>query len=501
MNRSVDFEDIQGLVRFGYGGLKAARYLLMRVVDAAAARAWLADAPLATAVAGKPPETALQLAFTSAGLLALGVPSTIVEGFSPEFVVGMGTDAARARRLGDVGPNDPSRWRWGIGARLPHVMILLFAHADTLDALCDRIVGECAEGLERIDSLETDDMGDIEPFGFADGLSQPLVDWERERPVADETRLAYGNRVCLGEFVLGYPNEYGGYADRPLIDRALDPAALLPPAEDAPGMADVGRNGSYLAVRQLRQDVRTFWRYFDDQGKGDPGLRMRWAEAAVGRTLDGTPLVGDRHEAIDGLGKSAVHNAFTYRADPEGLRCPLGAHVRRANPRNADLPADTSGLVQRLVRMLGFDAAAREQDKVSSTRFHRLLRRGREYGTKLSIAEALADQPVAKETGLHFLCLGANLARQFEFVQNAWLMSAKFDGLHDERDPIVGHRLPGPDGTSTDNFTIPQGDGPSARLCAMPDFVTVVGGAYFFMPGRRALRYLCSHPRPPAETP
>ena len=101
-------------------------------------------------------------------------------------------------------------------------------------------------------------------------------------------------------------------------------------------------------------------------------------------------------------------------------------------------------------------------------------------------------QPDAPDphSGLHFICLNANISRQFEFIQNAWLMSAKFDGMSGEADPLLGNREPMPAGHSTDGFTMPQPNGMSRRIDGMPQFITVRGGAYFFLPGLRALRYL-----------
>jgi deferrochelatase/peroxidase EfeB len=140
--------------------------------------------------------------------------------------------------------------------------------------------------------------------------------------------------------------------------------------------------------------------------------------------------------------------------------------------------------------MLGFKRAGMRDDLVASTRFHRLLRRGRKYGGTLSLEEALQAGPANEPRGLHFACLVANISRQFEFVQNAWMTSVKFDGLADESDPLVGNREPVPGCPAPDRFTIPQKDGPPQRITGMPRFVTVCGGAYFFMPGIRALRYL-----------
>ena len=144
------------------------------------------------------------------------------------------------------------------------------------------------------------------------------------------------------------------------------------------------------------------------------------------------------------------------------------------------------------MRTLGFDAEALDQDLVASTRFHRLLRRGREYGTGVSLTQALAEASGSGDTGLHFICLGANIARQFEFVQNAWAMAVRFDGLPGESDPLLGTREPAADGTLTDGFSMPRADGAAERLAGLPQFVTVLGGAYFFLPGIRALRFLAT---------
>ncbi|HVQ65169.1 MAG TPA: peroxidase, partial [Terriglobia bacterium] len=172
--------------------------------------------------------------------------------------------------------------------------------------------------------------------------------------------------------------------------------------------------------------------------------------------------------------------------------CPLGAHIRRVNPRNADLPPGPPGILSRLWRMLGFNAAALQQDLVASTRFHRLLRRGRTFGVGVAPALSATQSSPGAETGIYFICLVANIKRQFEFVQSAWLIGSKFAGLTGESDPLLGHRLPDPGDSPTDGFSIPQADGPDRRLTGLPQFVTVQGGAYFFLPGIRALRYLAT---------
>jgi deferrochelatase/peroxidase EfeB len=490
---TVDRNDIQGLLRTGYGHHTEACFLLLRISDREAARTWLRGAPVTSAAqsersAGPLPETVLQVALSCAGLRALGLAEDVIDGFSGEFVSGMGGDANQARRLGDVDASAPERWRWGTGQRTPHVLVLLYALPGRLDAWRQAIEHECTAGFETVARLETSPSIDTEPFGFKDGISQPQLDWERQRPARDELQLAYGNLSCLGEFVLGYPNEYGGYTDRPLLDLGDGMPGALPRAEDAPDRADLGRNGSYLALRQLQQDVHGFWNFLDHAAGGEPVQREQLAAAMVGRTLRGVPLV------MQAEGDAAVPprdlNDFTYQSDPQGLRCPLGAHIRRANPRNADLPPGKRGVVSRLIRTLGFDAEALQQDRVASSRFHRLLRRGRKYGAA-SLAESLSGPPDA-DAGIHFICLGANLARQFEFVQNAWMAGTKFDGLTAESDPLLGPRLGAPDGMRTNRYSIPQADGPDRCVAGMPPFATVVGGGYFFLPGIRALRYLAA---------
>jgi len=525
----VDFADIQGLVRFGHAHLKAARFFLLRIVDPAAARAWLAartpprspidDAafdvlpvtppvrrvapdPLAvtTAVKGDLPDTALQVAFTCEGLKVLGIPQRILDGFALEFTAGM-TEKSRARRLGDVGANAPERWDWGATDRQPHVLLMVYARKGGLDSFEGKLKDEKWDAaFATITSLDTQDNDDDEPFGFADGISQPVIDWDRQKPRRLGTTRTYTNVAALGEFLLGYPNEYCRYTDRPLLDPADDPQALLPLAEEVPGKRDFGRNGTYLVLRDLAQDVVGLWEFVDRQAQHDPAKREELARAMVGRMRSGDPIVPLSDYSIAGIAedpddrervKELWKNQFTFDKDPLATACPYGAHIRRANPRNADLPAGTRGPISKLLRTLGFAAGDPHDDVLASTRFHRILRRGREYGKELKPEDAVNGQEREVERGLRFICLNANISRQFEFVQTAWIASAKFSGT-DEGDPLLGHRRPGATGRPTNVFTRPQDNGLCERTTGLPQFVTVHGGAYFFMPGISALRYLAS---------
>jgi len=488
---NVDYGDVQGIVRFGYGKMKEASYALVRVKSAEAARAWLRSAPITSATTlDPPPSTAMQVAFTAPGLEALGIPPSVLAGFSREFLVGM-TDDNRSRRLGDVGSNAPSGWEWGGATGVPHLLVMFFAETGALGTFVQSVTGgpwNAAFDVLRV--LPTSNLGGVEPFGFMDGISEPQLDWSQERNVS-ASLIDYSNIVALGEFLLGYRNEYEKYTDRPLLDAGAATAGL-PSAEDAPDKKDLGRNGTYLVMRQLRQDVRAFWQFFDKQAGGDPAEAKRLAAAMVGRTVAGEPLVRVQEQAIAGVGPKPDQirlNQFTFDLDPAGVECPISAHIRRANPRNTDFPGRPTGL-RRLVAMLGFGRDHFRDDLTSPVRFHRILRRGREYGPWLSPADALQPAPPGDpERGLHFISLNANISRQFEFLQDAWMMSTKFSGLTGESDPLLGNREAIAGCPATDNFNMPEEGGLRRRVTGVPQFVTVRGGAYFFLPGVRALRY------------
>ncbi len=267
--------------------------------------------------------------------------------------------------------------------------------------------------------------------------------------------------------------------------RARAAATLLPRAEDDPEKCDFGRNGTYLVLRDLRQDVRGFWDFLGRHAGATGASAQDLAESLVGRSMRGQPLARPSGRPIPGVPIDDALNRFTFAGDPDGAVCPLGAHIRRANPRNADMPGGPGGPLSRLVRILGFARGGVRDDLVAPARFHRVLRRGRKYRD---------DGAADGERGLRFVCLNANIARQFEFVQNAWLMSAHFGGLAGESDPLLGNRQPVPGCPATNAFTHPGRDGVPTRLTGLPQFVTVQGGAYFFLPGLRALRYLASMP-------
>ncbi|HEX2228527.1 MAG TPA: peroxidase [Candidatus Binatia bacterium] len=492
----VDYPDVQGILRFGYGHLPEACFLLLEIDNPGATRRWLKDVKVTTAEElPEPPITALQIALTREGFEALELPKALIAQFSNEFVSGMAGEESRSRRLGDLGVNAPESWSWGSPGKVPHVLLMLYARDGALDIFRESIASSLpAAGLRQVTCLACSFLDGKEPFGFVDGINQPKLDWDRRQEADTFDQPFYSNEAALGEFVLGYPNEYGKYTDHPLLAAQDDPWAELWRAEDQPTMRDFGRNGSYLVLRHLHQRVHTFWSFLDRQADGDPAQRKLLAEAMVGRRMHGEALAPLSREPIPGVGPKPhdiAYNQFTYDSDFFGERCPVGAHIRRANPRNADLPGQPAGFLARLGRILGFKSAHIAEDLVAATRFHRILRRGRKYGSTMEAEQAINNsQADNEERGIYFIGLVANISRQFEFVQNAWMISAKFAGFAAESDPLLGHRAPVPGCPASDGFSIPQTEGLSRRITGLPQFVTTRGGAYFFLPSIRALRYI-----------
>jgi len=464
--------DIQGLVAAGYGRLPAARYLLLRVQNPVAARLWLGEiADRLTNAAAPVTHTGLNLAVTFAGLERLGLSAHTLGGFPPEFAEGMVTPH-RSRMLGDTGASDPARWRWGSLTSRVDILLMLFASDEpTLADLEEATATDlAAAGLASVARLDTVDLGDREHFGFRDGIAQPVIE-------GFGRAATWRDSIKAGEFVLGYRNEYGRYAPRPAVAAGADPSGILPEDVEDSTVRDFGRNGTYLVFRQLSQDVAGFWQFAEREALASgQGSAEKLAAKIVGRWPSGAPLVRAPGSDDPSLGKL---NDFDYgNEDPSGERCPVGAHVRRTNPRDS------------------LDPSPGTDKSVTLVKRHRILRRGREYGAPLELNPTGSGRPPVddgRERGLHFICLNANLRRQFEFVHGTWVASRKFAGLYDDADPLIASRGPG-----NDALTIP--DQPFRhRILHLPQFVTVVGGAYFFMPGLRAVRFLASISRSGAQ--
>ena len=491
MTEELETHDIQGLLRRGYKRLAEARFLLLEVVDGSAARAYLqALCGRLTSAHDSPENLALHVAFTASGLAALGVPDDALRTFSREFLEGMDDDI-RADTLGDRGDNDPSTWQWGQRSgwrpdaaeperQSKRVHALLLVYAENHKILEHQLTQEraaLAHGFAILHDKETSTLfHQKEHFGWTDGISMPLIagmprDERRRKP-----RESWTDEIPPGEFVLGYQNDYGAFTECPTADPADDPANHLPFDGDRKSL---GRNGTYLVYRELTQDVLGFWSYLATHSRepgGDPATRaIALGAKMVGRWPSGAPLVlspdKDRSE-------HATANKFTYAEDLVGTSCPPGSHIRRSNPRDVLAVEDR-------------DAAA----SIAMVRKHQMLRRGRPFGppvsAKLDPHEMLAARPDGERRGLHFICLVGNIGRQFEFVQRAWINSANFDSMFKDGDPISAARRRGDN--ANDEFTCPATP-VRRKYKALPQFTRLVGGAYFFLPGRAALRFISRHP-------
>jgi Dyp-type peroxidase family len=456
---TIDWDDIQGNILRGYG-FDHARHLLLGVVDAGAAGRWLEElGPQVTPATpwADPPESTLNVAFTHRGLAAMGVDDEALASFPEDFRQGM--RARAAEHLGDVGPDRPEAWE-PAGAHHPKVHVLLMVQAmgsDTAEARTALLAREAAEhGLEPVATVQMAAMrmpagaGEwgqgrgrmVEHFGFADGLSQPAVDGAIEPTVVpgNGTPLRGGDwrPVRPGEFVLGYPDEE---EHAPPVPR---PEVLV-------------RNGSYLVYRKLAQDVSAFRQVtaeLDGRFQLGPGTV---AAKLVGRRADGSPLL-----PAGAGGHPAAPNDFRFGDDRRGHGCPVGSHIRRANPR---------------------DAFGLEPELISR---HRLLRRGMPYGPPLP-PDAVEDD--GEPRGLVFMAYCASIRRQFEFVQRAWLNDGNPFGAGYTPDPIVGH------GEAPRRFAFELPGRLPICLADLPRLVRPRGGDYLFQPGLRGLRHIARAPR------
>jgi Dyp-type peroxidase family len=435
----LELEDIQHILLTRTPAMTG-RYEFLSFGNAAGGRAWLSElvdrvepAVTAQATMGSTKRW-ITLAFTWNGLRALGVPEEALASFPEEFRQGM---AARADILGDAGENHPDNWVGGLAGEDLHAIAILFARDDAEHARAtgvhDELVARC-DGVRRVSFLDLNATPPFnyahDHFGFRDRLSQPVMEGSGEEPTPGS-----GGPLKPGEFILGYPDEYG-------------PVANLPQPEV------LSRNGSYMAYRRLQEHVAKFRDYIRANADTPNGEELLAAKF-MGRWRSGAPLVLAPDKDDPELGADPMrNNDFNYKEmDPHGYACPLGSHARRLNPR------DTAHNMNR----------------------RRMIRRGATYGPALP--EGALDDGVDRGIAAFIIC--ASLVRQFEFAQNVWINDRTFHELGNEHDPICGAQ----DGTM--EFTIPKR--PIRKvLKGLPAFTTLKGGAYFFLPGITAMRYLAA---------
>lgn len=510
----------QAIVISGFGDLKTGRALFLRLSKPGGD--WLEElrkvAPISTA---EPPTEAEKsrsaaIAFTWSGLKTMGLDERALASFSEPFREGM-LQEDRLRRLGDRrkdewlktvvdgGPrwsgnclafsaprepgttpfdvHDPDSKETTLRTDLTvHVLLLLYANDDAeADAWRKEVELALAPfGASVVHHLplitDPNHIGvSSEHFGFADGLSQPVpFDAEANVVVKDGAPVARDvvQGVPLGEILFGYRNGHNEPAPGPVVpadEKGRPEAAGLEPHRQGEGFFDFGKDGSYLVARELLQDVAAFWHSMDANAarirQQDPRanhVTADWlAERVVGRNRSGHLLCPHPVNVLQPGPDGGPDSGYRfYKSDLHGTGCPPGSHVRRANPRDALSPFPDDGALEAALK---------------SANNHRILRRGRKFGSK--IADERKDDKVRR--GLLFMCLNTDIARQFEFVQQTWLMNSNFATLLDETDPLVG-----PPGRMTIR------EEPLRRTLNVDTFVRMAGGEYFFLPSLPALAYL-----------
>lgn len=450
---TLEPEGIPTLVFGALRGLHYARSLVLRFSDARdCTRAWLAEiAPTIGYGERDPGSSTLVLGLSESGLRKLGLDVEALATFPTAFQLGMAAPS-RARALGDVDENAPGEWWWGGPKNKADALLNVYARSDEiLEQQIDRHRAQLPRfGIEVIweillDKIPAKNTPVREPFGFTDGISQPIVRGARKWVVArNEIHV-----VEPGEMILGYEDNSGHK-----------------PSSPSANGRDLGHNGTYLVVRHLEQNKTAFHEFLaaaaarlrDDPRvpAGDAQQLSDWIAAKiVGRWRDGTSLVRHPHQpgSVSRPGTLPDNDFLFGTEDPDGLRCPFGAHIRRVNPRET------------------FNPGSEEDLKIANR--HRIFRVGRSYG----------PQNGSPHPGLLFMCVNANIERQFEFMQQTYMLGSSFHGLENEVDSFA--RRPG----SSDVLTIPTENGP-LRLKGMGNFVTVRGGGYFFMPGKSTVSFL-----------
>jgi Dyp-type peroxidase family len=501
----------QGLVVSGFGDLPTGRALFLELgwkgVKEDGGGDWLealsAVAPV-TDADGRDPRAA-SMGFTWEGLRKMGLDAHALASFDRPFQEGMFQED-RLRRLGDrrggqwLGTVVPGGPHWSGNTPLDtaaedeearafddtehdvehrvrtpitvHAMLLLYAVDEaTADQWCSDVAAALAPHQvsvvrERPLQLRLDAQGIArEHFGFADGISQPIP-FEPgvvvQGPDRQDVPHDYWNGVPLGEVLMGHVNAHHEVALGPVVaDSTAGRNAGLAPHPRGEGFLDLGLDGSYMVVRELKQDVVAFWesmraaarriRERDPDGSGH--VTTTWlAERVVGRDTHGNLLCpkGTLPVAENGFG--------FFDRDQHGVGCPMGSHVRRGNPRDGLAPD-----------------ASQKQTMLDAANSHRILRRGRKYGATISVP----PKEDGVDRGLLFICLNTDITRQFEFIQQTWVLNPNFATLYDETDPLIG-----PKGTMTIR------EDPLRRIIEVDTFVQMAGGEYFFLPSMPALRYL-----------
>jgi deferrochelatase/peroxidase EfeB len=480
---TLDLGDIQGFILRGYR-MPMVRHFLLTVGAPAEARKLLgrfvngneSDAPQITTaedwhvalapgpgdnldeVPRRKPDYCLNLGITWPGLIALGVkdcvPSMSFRSFGA-FVEGA---AARANLVGDTGASAPQNWVGDFGKGSDHVMVTLHAISpEAMKAYCDRLSALFAEGNAFREIWRTDGMAWLQtvdgkptpcakvPFGYTDGISMTTIRGGPERYTPDR------QQPCE-PWLFVLRNEAENYF--------------------VPEPPELGLNGSFAVFKMIETDVVGFENFLQSNNdKINPELL---AAKICGRWRNGVPLaLSPETDSPPGGMTPEQMNDYEYvnadgSGDPRGLRCPVGAHMRRINPRGQ--PVTGQG------------------QPGGSNNTHRLIRRGMPYGPNYD-----HTQPYdGIERGLLGYFINSSIENQYEFVLGHWVNDSEFAGAvrlnPKSKDPMIATQDP-----AESIFVIPQANGaPPIKITGFSSFVKTKAAAYCFLPSITAVKFIAN---------
>ncbi len=521
MNTVLDLHDIQGNITWFYPefGFLKGRNVFFQIKKSTQGREFVTrlvpnittSAPWSSDATDTPwPEATTNISFTYNGLKKLGISVQTLQSFPDEFIMGM-----RGRRsiLGDDGPSAPDKWD-EIWREEVHVFINIGgADEEAINKRFEEIL-ELAKDLDGIVLLEGhrsaagaksyQDTSALyenglptpkEHFGYSDGISNPFFkgmtpemgevigggkkNTEKGKGYGNPESASTWSPIETGEFILGHKDEAREY-----------PMAPMPPL--------MAKNGSFLVYRKLHENVGAFNDFLEEQAKDFPGGKEHLAAKMAGRWRNGVPITTYPDEAeanklaiLRGQAQLSVATAktaqekekavaefreinkkfvgFDYEKDIDGGKCPVGAHMRRMNPRGS----------LEFGNKTAFETPSALADR------RRIIRRGLPYG--------ITDSPKSNdgEHGIIFMAIAANIKRQFEFVQQQWMNYGNDFKLANDKDPLLGNHG---HAHLADNRMVIEGDKTTGRpphfLSQIPRFVETRGGDYFFIPSLTALRMM-----------
>ena len=372
---ALDLADIQGFILRGYR-MPMVRHFLLTVGTPAQARTQLgrlvsgdesgvpqittaedwhvgfAPGPRDDPAAGprRKSDYCLNIGITWAGLVALEIEERVPTLSFKSFGAFTEGAAPRAELIGETGASARQKWIDCFGKGLDHVLVTLHAISpEALDGYSDKLCAWFADGDAFREIWRQDGTALME---MQNGQSVP----------SSKVHFGYTDGITFST-IRGGPEEY-----RPDHQQPCEPW-LFVLREDAesyvvPEPRQLGLNGSFAVFKKVETDVVGFECFLQsNKDKIDPELL---AAKMCGRWRNGVPLAlsPDTDSPAGGISPEQLNN-FGYvdadgSGDPRGMRCPVGSHIRRVNPRGQ--PVQGQGLPR------------------GSNNSHRLVRRGLPYG-------------------------------------------------------------------------------------------------------------------------